>query len=72
VHRDIKPENCLLAADGSLKLADFGLAVNARAERPNTRAGTIVGLCTILGLCTLFVRLRPQQSLVSAHCCAAW
>lgn len=26
LHRDIKPNNLLIAADGSIKLADFGLA----------------------------------------------
>lgn len=41
VHRDIKPENCLLTEDNILKLTDFGLAVDLKVERANTRAGTL-------------------------------
>ena len=29
MHRDIKPENVFVMADGSIRLADFGLAVYA-------------------------------------------
>ena len=41
IHRDIKPENILLMADKSIKLADFGLSIDATSERPVTRAGTL-------------------------------
>ncbi|WIA37831.1 hypothetical protein OEZ86_014687 [Tetradesmus obliquus] len=41
IHRDIKPENILFSSGMSLKLADFGLAIDLRRERAVTRAGTL-------------------------------
>ncbi len=42
VHRDVKPENLLIAADGNVKLGDFGMALQLHRPRPNepARAGT--------------------------------
>jgi len=47
VHRDIKPENVLLASDGRIKVADFGLA-RAVTEVTSTTTGTILGTVAYL------------------------
>lgn len=42
VHRDVKPENVLIARDGTVKVADFGIAAVADAER-TMPGGSILG-----------------------------
>ena len=48
---DIKPENVFFAADGSLRLGDFGLSIDARVERPTSRVGTLDYMCAARRLC---------------------
>jgi serine/threonine-protein kinase PpkA len=43
VHRDLKPDNLMLRADGSLALADFGIAKKLSENMSRTRHGEIVG-----------------------------
>ena len=53
VHRDVKPQNLILRRDGTLKVADFGIARAAEATAL-TQAGTVLGTAAYLS---------PEQAL---------
>jgi serine/threonine-protein kinase len=48
VHRDVKPQNLLLRDDGTLKIADFGIARPASSTERLTEAGTVLGTAAYL------------------------
>lgn len=60
IHRDIKSENILLTASGTVKLADFGLSINHREERPVTRAGTLDMMAPEVLVCP--EKSRPEEN----------
>lgn len=61
VHRDVKPENVLVAGDGSMKLADFGLSIDLSKERAVTRVGTLALMAPEVIACPCKVNPRDNK-----------
>ena len=69
IHRDLKPDNILISKDGSIKLADFGLAKTAVTEDHNlTRPDVVLGTPLYMAPEQVEGTVGPQADLYALGC----
>lgn len=60
IHRDLKSDNILVASDGSIKVADFGFAIQLTKEQKNRKS--VVG--TPAWMAPELIKKEPYNELV--------
>ena len=71
IHRDLKPGNVLVAADGTLKISDFGLAKRLDDDSGRTRSGAIIGTPSYMAPEQAFGNIKALGPLVDVYALGA-